>query len=267
MIEMNDSQSPGMLTVIPLSIGRIVEGEDLQAPIVNSTRKIAFRVRRGDIVAVSSKIVSISEGRSVKLSSVKLSAQARDLSRKYMMDSRLVQVVINEADEILGGVKGTLLTIKDGILTPNAGVDEKNAPEGQVVLWPKDPQRSAKNLRDALEKALRKELSVIIVDSHITPLRVGTSGFALTSSGIPNVLDYRGLRDLSGRVIRITRQNLADDLASSAHAVMGEGTESTPAAIIRMTRPSFRGRGSNTLKMPPKRCLILGTLRRKQGKS
>jgi coenzyme F420-0:L-glutamate ligase len=256
-----------MLTVIPLSLGRIVAGEDLSARIVSAVGKMGLRVKRGDVVAVSSKIVSISEGRSARVSSVEPSTSARRLARRLMMNPKLVQIVLNEADQVLGGVKGTLLTVKDGILTPNAGVDEKNAPKDHVVLWPKDPEHSAKNLRDRLAAVFHKELLVIIVDSHVTPLRLGTSGVALAVAGSPSILDYRGLKDLPGRVIRITRQNLADDLASAAHAVMGEGTESTPAALIRMTRASFRGRVSASLKMHPRRCLILGTLWRKQRRS
>ena len=249
-----------MLTVIPLSLGRIVASEDLSARIVSTVRKMGLRVKRGDIVAVSGKIVSISEGRLARVSSVEPSASARRLARRFMMNPKLAQVSLNEADQILGGMKGTLLTVKDGILAPNAGVDEKNAPKDHVVLWPMDPERSARSLRSGLAAAFQKELAVIIVDSHVTPLRLGTSGFALAIAGSPGVLDYRGLKDLSGRVIRITRQNLADDLASSAHAVMGEGAESTPAALIRMTKATYRGRVSASLKMHPRRCLILGAI-------
>jgi len=257
-------QSVRMLTVIRLSLGRIVAGAELSARIVRAVKKTGLRVKRGDVVAVSSKIVSISEGRLARISNIEPSTSARRLARRFMMDPRLVQVILNEADQVLGGVKGTLLTVKNGILTANAGVDEKNAPNDHVVLWPKDPEHSARNLRDRLASAFHKELSVIIVDSHVRPLRLGTSGVALAVAGSPSILDYRGLKDLSGRVIRITRHNLADDLASSAHAVMGEGTETTPAALIRMTRASFRGPVSAHLKMHPRRCLILGTLWRKQ---
>lgn len=242
-----------MLTVIPLSLGRIAAGAELSARIVRAVKKTGLRVKRGDLVAVSSKIVSISEGRLARVSNVEPSTSARRLARRLMMNPSLVQVVLNEADQVLGGVKGTLLTVKNGILTANAGVDEKNAPKDHVVLWPKDPEHSARNLRDRLAAVFYKELSVI-----------GTSGVALAVAGSPSILDYRGLKDLSGRVIRITRHNLADDLASSAHAVMGEGTESTPAALIRMTRASFRGPVSAHLKTHPRRCLILGTLWRKQ---
>jgi coenzyme F420-0:L-glutamate ligase/coenzyme F420-1:gamma-L-glutamate ligase len=253
-------QSVRTLTVTLLPLERIATGADLSAKIVGAVRKTGIRVKRGDIVAVSSKIVSISEGRLARISDVKPSTSARRYARRLMMNPGLVQVVLNEADEVLGGVKGTLLTIKEGILIANAGVDEKNAPKDHVVLWPENPERSARKLRHKLAAALHKDLSVIIVDSRVTPLRLGTSGVALAVAGSPSVLDYRGLKDLSGRVIRITRHNLADDLASSAHAVMGEGTESTPAALIHMTKASFRGRVSANLKMNPKTCLILGAL-------
>jgi len=253
-----------MLTVIPLSLGRIPEGEELSARIIRAIKKARLRTKCGDVVAVSSKIVSLSESRLAKLSSVEPSNSARRLAQRYIMDPSVVQVVLDEADQVLGGVKGTLLTVKNGILTANAGIDEKNAPKGHVVLWPKDPERSARKLRDQLAAAFHNELSMIIVDSRVTPLRLGTSGLALATAGSPSTRDYRGLKDLSGRAIRITRHNLADDLASSAHAVMGEGAESTPAALIRMAKTTFPGRVSAHLKMHPRRCLILGTLWRRR---
>jgi coenzyme F420-0:L-glutamate ligase/coenzyme F420-1:gamma-L-glutamate ligase len=249
-----------MLTVIPLSLGRIPLGGELSARIVRAIRKAGLRIKSGDVVAVSSKIVSLSERRLASVSSVEPSNSARRLAQRFMMDPSLVQVVLDEADQVLGGVKGTLLTVKNGILTANAGIDEKNAPKDHVVLWPKNSERSARKLRVQLAAAFHNELSVIIVDSRVTALRLGTSGVALATAGPPGVRDYRGLKDLSGRVIRITQHNLADDLASSAHAVMGEGAESTPAALIRMARTRFPGRVSAHLKMHPRRCLILGTL-------
>jgi len=235
-------------------------GGELSARIIRAIRKADLRIKSGDVVAVSSKIVSLSEKRLAKVSSVEPSNSARRLAQRFMMDPSLVQVVLHEADQVLGGVKGTLLTVKNGILTANAGIDEKNAPKDHVVLWPKNSERSARKLRVQLAAAFHNELSVIIVDSRVTALRLGTSGVALATAGPPGVRDYRGLKDLSGRVIRITQHNLADDLASSAHAVMGEGAESTPAALIRMARTRFLGRVSAHLKMHPRRCLILGTL-------
>ena len=251
-----------MLTVIPLQLGIIPVGGELSTIIVRAVKKTGLRVKQGDIVAVSSKIVSLSEGRLARISTVDPSSRARHLAQLFMMDPSLVQIVLNEADQILGGVKGVLLTVKNGILIPNAGTDEKNAPKDHVVLWPKDPERSAKKLRDQLIAAFHDKLSVIIVDSRVTPLRLGTSGVALAAAGFRSMRDYRGLKDLSGREIRITQQNLADDIASSAHAMMGEGAESTPVTLIRMTRTRFRGRVSADLKIHPRRCLILGTLSR-----
>ena len=250
-----------MLTVIPLSLGRIPIGAELSARIARAIRKTGLRIKSGDVVAVSSKIVSLSDRRLVKLSSVEPSDSARRLAQRFTMEPSLVQVVLDEADQVLGGAKGTLLTVKNGVLTANAGIDEKNAPKGHVVSWPKDPERSARKLRAQLAAAFHTKLSVIIVDSRVTPLRLGTSGLALATAGCRSTRDYRGLKDLSGRVIRITQHNLADDLASSAHAVMGEGAESTPAALVRMAKTRFPGRVSAHLKMHPRRCLILGTLR------
>jgi len=114
--------------------------------LAESVRKRGLRLKNRDIVAVSSKVVAISEGRVRELSSVKLSEKARVLARRYALSPELAQIVIDESDEILGGVKGFLLTTRNGDAAANAGVDRKNAPPGWVVLWPQNPDSSAMKL-------------------------------------------------------------------------------------------------------------------------
>ncbi len=126
-----------------------------------------------------------------------------------------------------------LLTIKNDVLIANAGIDHKNAPQNSAVLWPVSPNDTAKRVWKALSGKVRKRIGLILVDSHVNPMRIGTTGFALGIAGVRPVKDCRGLSDLYSRAVLITRINVADDLAAAAHLVMGETSEMTPIVIIR----------------------------------
>jgi coenzyme F420-0:L-glutamate ligase len=180
---------------------------------------------------------------------------------RWGLDERLAALVLGEADEILGGVRGFLLTVKSGILTPNAGVDLKNSPPGTAMLWPTNPDRSAKRLRTSLERRYRTRLGVEIVDSHVTALRLGTVGLAIGLSGFNPIRDTRGVDDLYGRLIRVTQANVADDIASATHLLMGESTERVGAVIFRglPIETSLVGEG-RLVKFTKRKCLIGSSL-------
>lgn len=165
-------------------------------------------LKRGDVVAVASKVVSLCEGRIVQLSTARVPSRAKRLSRRWRINERLLAIVSAEADKILGGLDGFLLTVKNGILTANAGVDSKNSVPGTVVLWPKQPDGSARALRTRLERCFRTKIGVVIVDSRITPLRLGTTGLAIGVSGFRPIKDHRKSVDLYGRKVRVTQSNL-----------------------------------------------------------
>jgi F420-0:gamma-glutamyl ligase len=169
----------------------------------------------------------------------------------------LAAVVIDEAEQILGGVNGFLLTVKNGILTPNAGVDLKNSPPGTAILWPINPDRSAHRLRRNLERRCKTTIGVEVVDSHVTALRLGTVGLAIGASGFVPIRDERGIRDIFGRSIRVTQANVADDMAAAAHFLMGESAERIAAVLIRGAPvETCRGGNSDVIKLSPRKCLI-----------
>jgi F420-0:gamma-glutamyl ligase len=177
------------------------------------------------------------------------------------MDERLAAEILNEADEILGGVYGFLLTVKNGIITPNAGVDLKNSPPGTATLWPINPDRSARQLRQYLEHRFKTSIGVEIVDSHVTALRLGTVGLAIGVSGFLPVQDRRGIRDLFGRSIRVTQANHADDMAAAAHFLMGESTERIGGVLIRgASVKANAGVDGGLAKLSRKKCLIGSSL-------
>ena len=184
-------------------------------------------------MVISSKFVAVSEGRVVRLSSVRAENKAKRLAVKNRMDERLCELVLRESDVIVGGIPGFVLASKDGLLTPNAGIDKSNVKHGSVVLYPRRPELSAWRIREALKFSRGVSVGVVICDSRLSPTRRGTTGVAVASSGIEAVLDMRGRKDLFGNVLKVTSQSVADDLSSAAEILMGESDEATPIVLAR----------------------------------
>ena len=233
-------------TLFPITLPTVKLGQKLNSIVPRTLQEHEFVLRHGDIICVASKVVSIAERRIVYLDQKRVSTTARALATKYSMNSHLAQIVLEEADLIMGGVKGFLLTIKQGILTPNAGVDVKNSPTGTASLWPAHPDGSASSLRASLMQARNVRIGVMIVDSRITPLRLGTVGLAIGLSGFRTLRDDRGKCDLYGRRVKVTQTNLADDLASAAHLLMGERNERNGLVVIRSAHVTMTDRAPRT---------------------
>ena len=251
-------QCAGPVTLVPLHTGLIRQHEDLVARLGEVWCGECGRPGPGDAVVVSSKVVALEEGRYIELATVKPTRRARELARRHSMDPAFVQVVLGEADRVLGGVRGALLTMRQGSFIANAGADLSNCPPGHTILWPEDPWASARRLRERLAKAGLKDLAVVIADSHVQPLRWGTVGMALGWAGMVGVEDARGRSDLFGRSLRITRRNVADQLASAASLLMGEADEAVPAVWARGLGagvPPYGEQGPADLLVPPEQCL------------
>ena len=219
-----------MLTLTPVVFQPRSSRFDLVGQV---ERKLGPRLRDRDVLVVSSKFVAISEGRLVRLKTVKPRRRARELASKYHMDARLCELVVRESDEVIGGIPGFVLTSKDGLLTPNAGIDKSNVKHGSVVLYPRKPEVSAWRIREALKFSRGVSVGVVICDSRLSPTRRGTTGVAVAASGIEAIVDMRGRADLFGNVLKVTAQGVADDLSSAAEVLMGESDESTPVVLVR----------------------------------
>jgi len=249
------------MEIIPIKTGRIGRGDDLVDRILNGATSSGVALRDGDVLAVAHKVVSVVEGRAIDLTTVKPSGKAEKIAAEHQMDPRFVEVVLMEADEILGGVYRTLLTIKDGIMIANAGADLSNSPRDWVTLWPEKPSSSAERIRKGIEAKTRKKIATVIIDSRTTPLRLGTTGLAIGTAGLNPIKDYRGRTDLFGKRLLVTTQSIADDLASAAHLVMGEANEERPAAIIRGAPIEAEAHQDPEIaKMPKRRCLYMKVL-------
>lgn len=174
-------------------------------------------VKEGDIIVVSSKVVSIHEGNCVLASGIDkktLIAQEAQFSipREYWSSP---------------------LTVAHNAFIGTAGIDESNA-DGHYVLLPKDPFESAQNIYSYIKKRfLIEHVGVVITDSHSSPLRRGAMGVAIGWWGIAPTINHVGKPDLFGREFRIEVSNIADSIAAAAGLVMGETNECQPVVIAR----------------------------------
>jgi|SRR3989344_4623561 len=167
------------------------------------------------VLVVTSKIVALAEGR---IEEKKGERQKTNLIRK-------------ESDFAVK-TKVVWMTIKDGMVLASAGIDESNA-DGKLILLPKNSFKTAELLRKKIMAKFRlKNLGIIITDSRLMPLRTGSLGIALGFSGFKAVRNYVGKKDIFGRVLKISKANVVDSLATSAVVCMGEGNERMPIAVI-----------------------------------
>ena len=243
----------GHLRLIPLPMPVLEPGDDLPERIMAALDEAGEAPVAGDVLVVASKAVAMWEGRVVDLSSVQVSAQAEDLAMGSGLPAEFCQVAIDESDRVLGSVPGALLTYSRGIMVANGGADLSNVPEGRAILWPRDAWDAARRLREVLGVA------VVVVDSHVQPLRFGTVGMALGWSGIEGVEDVRGRSDLFGKPLHVTRRNVADMLASTGTLLMGEADEATPAVLVKgldVTAPEGGDQGPEDVLVPPGECLF-----------
>ena len=175
-------------------------------------------LKERSILAITSKVLSICEGRVVDASEI-------DKEELIRRESELYYLPKNQEYRYH-------FTITNNTLIPSAGIDESNG-NGWYVLWPENPQLSANKICAYLKKRYNlKELGVLITDSTILPSRWGTLGIGIGYSGFSPVKDYIGTKDLFGRDLKVSTSNIAGGLAAAAVLAMGEGAEQTPLALI-----------------------------------
>ena len=221
-------------SVYGLATPLIQPGDDMTAYILAAVERSGCRgLQAGDVVVIAESALATAEGRVTRLEDVEPGAEALRLAREYQMDPRLVEVVLQESDQVVGGIPGFLLCMKNGTLLPNAGIDASNPPEGPVILLPADPDASAARIRAGIAGRTGADVGVIVIDSRTHAMRLGCCGVAIGCAGIPSVIDERGRSDLFGRKLEVTKRAVADCIASAAELVMGEADECVPAVVVR----------------------------------
>lgn len=226
------------ISIIPVPIDKdVTKGEDLVALVIDSLRKRRIGLKDGDILAITHKIVSKAEGRIVNLASVKPSRRAQNIARKHKKDPRIVELILNEAKEIVKVERGIIIVeTKHGFVCANGGVDQSNVKGGCVSLLPVNPDKSADRIRRKFEKRENVRIGVIISDTFGRPFRTGQINVAIGASGFKTLVDYRGQKDHFGKELKVTEIAIADELAGAAELVMGK-LDHVPVAIIRGFKP------------------------------
>ncbi len=214
----------------------VCAGDNLGELIGDALARSGKCLDDGDVVVVAQKIVSLSEGRLVRLNDVQPSSEALELAAETEKDPRIVELILRESADIVRTKPGVIIARHNlGIVGANAGIDQSNIDhaEGEcALLLPEEPDKSARHLREALMEKTGKHLGVIISDSMNRPWRMGSTGHAIGSAGLLVLDDRRGQRDLFGRELKVTLTNRADAIAAAAVLLMGETTERTPVAIV-----------------------------------
>ena len=218
----------------PENLPRIYPGDSIEQIIMRHF--LDNPLEEGDVVVIAHKIVSKAEGRVRDLAKVVPSEQANTYASKCGKDPRLVQVIMDESQDILWCSNSGMIICqhKLGFVCANAAVDGSNSFDTDVaVLLPKDPNGSARKIREELEAVFHVNLGVIICDTQGRAFRNGAIGMVVGSDGVLLNKSYIGLTDLNGRKLQSSGEALGDELAAAATIVMGQGDEGRPIAVIR----------------------------------
>jgi len=222
------------------NIPLIRQDDNLADILVKSLLETGIELQDNDILVLAQKIVSKSEGRMVNIATVTPTQNAIKLAQKADKDPRVIELMLQESNEVLRVRVGTIIVEhKLGFVCANAGIDHSNVMgtgdenEEYVLLLPKDPDGSSRNIREKLKQLTGKNIGVMIIDSHGRAWRNGTVGYCIGLSGLPALVDERGWKDLFGYTLKITIVAVADELAAAASLVMGQAAEGTPAIHVR----------------------------------
>jgi coenzyme F420-0:L-glutamate ligase/coenzyme F420-1:gamma-L-glutamate ligase len=230
----------------------LVQAGDALAPLVQAAlARAELTLEPGDVLVVTSKLFSRSEGRFVDMSRVVPSAEARALALEVDKDPAQVELILRESAGVSRKRPGVLvMRHRLGFISANAAIDMSNASPASAgpdtgpwaLLLPEDPDKSARELLAALGAA---GVGLVVSDSFGRPFRVGTVGVAVGVAGMPAVFDQRGRHDLHGRELQFTVTAVADQIAAAADLVAGQSDEARPVIHVRGLRftPATSGAG------------------------
>ncbi|MGE3983898.1 MAG: coenzyme F420-0:L-glutamate ligase [Dehalococcoidia bacterium] len=224
-------------------IPEIEAGDDLAKFIADAVSNQGETLQDHDVLVVTQKAVSKSEGRYVILEDIEPSALAVELATNWEKDPRHVEVVLRESKRIVRMDHGVIITeTRHGLVCANAGVDASNVPGERLMLLPVDPDASAQRIREGIKRETGADVAVIVSDTFGRPWRTGYTEVAIGVAGMMPIIDYVGMVDTHGRELKATWICIADELASAAELVTGK-INRVPVALIR-GYPIPRGEGS-----------------------
>jgi len=231
-------------------------GDDLGRLIAEAATTQGTSLAAGDLLVVSQKIVSKTEGRVLRLGDIRPSPESQAVAEEIGRDPRLVEVILRESRRVVRKDKGVLIVeTHHGLVCANAGVDQSNVDADTACLLPEDSDRSARGLRDRLEALTGHRLGIIIADTFGRPWREGLTNVAIGVAGLEPLKSYLGEKDPAGHVLQATILALADELSSAAEPIMGK-LDRIPVVIIRGLDWPRGETGSRALIRDPARDLF-----------
>jgi coenzyme F420-0:L-glutamate ligase / coenzyme F420-1:gamma-L-glutamate ligase len=203
---------------------------------------------------VAHKAVSKAEGRVRRLAEIEPDERARRLAAEHVKDPRLVQAVLDESTELLRAEGGVLICVtRHGLVCANAGVDQSNSAEGELVLLPEDPDGSARELRKRLGELRGVRPAVLVTDSFGRAWRMGETDVAIGAAGLVPLEGWRGRPDGFGRELHVSSIAIADAAAAAADLARAKDSRQ-PAVLVRGLEryvTSGDGPGAAALRRPP----------------
>ena len=210
-------------------VGNVDKGDDLVTLLLDALGQQGETLQHHDLIVVTSKVVSKSEGQVVAFDGT---------------EAHKVALVEQEATRVLRRRGPLSITqTRHGFINANAGVDLSNTADGTAVLLPKEPDRSARRFRAEVARRCAIDVAVVITDTFGRVWRNGVTDVALGSAGLKPVLDLRGTTDANGRTLEATEVAIVDEIAGAANLVLGKA-QGTPFALLRGLDDSYFGEGS-----------------------
>jgi dehydro coenzyme F420 reductase / coenzyme F420-0:L-glutamate ligase / coenzyme F420-1:gamma-L-glutamate ligase len=226
------------IEVVPVEgVPEVRPGDDLGE--ILSAALVPVGVRDGDVIAVTQKVVSKSEGRVVT---------EGEGGREAWVERESRRIVARRGDLVIAETR-------HGFVCANAGVDASNVEAGFLTLLPEDPDASAERLRADLSERLHADLAVVITDTFGRAWRRGVVNVAIGCAGIASLVDLRGTGDHLGRELEATIVALADEVAAASGLTMGKA-ERVPAAVVRGVRHDGASVPVTELVRPPEEDLF-----------
>ncbi|MFW9786312.1 MAG: coenzyme F420-0:L-glutamate ligase [Candidatus Thorarchaeota archaeon] len=211
----------------------VKSGDNLAEMIIQSFNSVGQELLDKDVIVIASKIVSKAENRVVLATQVEVSSEAKGIAEMNGFDPVHVELALRESSEVIKN-DGVLITeTHSGLVCNFSGVDRSNAPDGEYVLLPEDPDRSAKLIHEYLVKKTGRKVGVIVSDTQGRPWRKGSINIAIGCAGIGAFKHNKGKRDLYGRILQRSTVCQIDELASLAEPLMGQAGQRIPVVVVR----------------------------------
>jgi coenzyme F420-0:L-glutamate ligase / coenzyme F420-1:gamma-L-glutamate ligase len=229
------------LEVVPLpGMPEVRPGDDLARLLLEAVGRAGLELADGDVLAVTSKVVSKAEGRLVPLPD---DPAGRERAHREAVAAETARVVARRGRLVIAETR-------HGLVGANALVDASNAGGDRLVLLPADPDASAARLRADLAALSGQDVAVVVTDTLGRPWRLGQTDVAIGLAGMGALEDWRGRVDGDGRPLEVTEVAVADEVAAAADLVKGKASR-VPAALLRgVARPKGDGRARDLVRPP-----------------